>query len=435
MYPKSRGDSSSHQCALWFGVVAFTAYAGCVGDPPKRIEAGDGGSSGTSDVGGSGGSSAGGKGGKGGQGQGADAGMSGAPDSGGGGNESAGGADAVDGGAAGMAAGSGGEGGAECASGLVTCPGGAECTTDLDVGHASGDTVNDCGECGVTCSLDHAMSSTCSDGACEPECSPGFEDCNAATSNDGCETDLSSPAACGECGRACARTGVATAECTDDKCVPACATGFFDCNLDDGSGEDDGCELHGDALSTCGATCESSGLPCASNQVCNAGSCADPQGLVMFSIPFTTAGQVQRYGNRFSPYPDLTNSTLVMRVYVPGALGGSLFVYPTDATGSSQGPGVTVPLDTLSAGWVDIEIPIAETIGDFDPATVFQLTIEVSSGSTGPWLNPTVVYVDSIWSENGLPKDTFDANLGQMIASTILTVAGSSLSWVATPTP
>ncbi len=214
----------------------------------------------------------------------------------------------------------------------------------------------------------------------------------------------------------------------------ACTTGFFDCNLDDGAGADDGCEVYGDALATCGATCESAGSPCASNQVCNAGSCVDPQGLVKFSVPFTTTSQTQRYADKFSPFPNLTNSALVVRVYAPGAVTGSLFLYPTDSTAFDQGQGVTVPLETLSQGWVDIEVPIAGAIGEFDPATMYQLTIEILSGA-GPWPNPTVLYVDSIRSSNGLVKDTFDANVGSMVSSTLLTVEGSAMTWVATPTP
>ncbi len=433
---KSR--ESVHRGAFWIGIVACTAYAGCVGDPPKRLGAGDGGSSGTSEApGGSNGSGAsgGGKGGKGGQNQGGSAGTSGASGNGSGGTENAGGADGVEGGAPGSIGGEGGGPSAECADGLVACPGSAECT-DLDVGHKSGKTVSDCGECGVSCSLDHATSSTCSSGTCEPVCSPGFDDCNAGTANDGCETNLASPAACGACGRACGKTGVATAACTDSKCTPACAAGFLDCNPDDGDGSDDGCELYGDSLTACGATCESSGSPCTGTEVCHAGTCGDPQGLVVFTIPFTASGQVQRYGNRFTPIPNLTNSALVMRVYAPGALSGSLFLYPTDGTASSQGPGVTVPLSTLSAGWVDVELPIAGANGEFDPVTVFQLTIEISSAGAGPWEEPTVVYVDSVWSKNALVKDTFDANIGQMVTSSLLKVEGSSLGWVdALPPP
>ncbi len=425
MYRESHRQSTLRQRALGMGVVVLSAFAACA-DPPKKPDLDERGSSGGSDTGGSdtGGSGTGGSGGS-------------AGAAGSGGADSTGGADSFDGGAAGRGSGGGNEGGGapdECASGLVTCPGSADCT-DLDVGNESGDTVSDCGECGVSCSLAHATSSSCSNGACAPECSAGFGDCNADTANDGCETDLSSEAACGARGRTCAKTGVATVACADAKCAPACAPGFLDCNLDDGTGKDDGCEVHGDALATCGATCASSGSPCANEQVCNAGSCGDPVGVVQFSVPFANAGEAQRYGNRFSPVVNLTNSTLVMRVYVPGALGGSLFVYPTDSTDSSAGPGVRVPLETLGTGWVDLEIPIAGPAGPFEPASVYQLTIEVESGTTGPWLGPTVIYGDSIWSENGRVRDTFDANLGQMVASGLMKVEGSTMSWVATPTP
>ncbi|HET9959188.1 MAG TPA: hypothetical protein VFQ61_32085 [Polyangiaceae bacterium] len=441
------------QRVFGLGIFTLAAYAGCLATP--RTEPRDDGSSGSSGTPSGGGSAnASGTGGKsgntgGGNGGAVDDAQGGTSEGGthadsagsigNGGEDSTSTGGTVEGGAAGMASGGGaGAGGAtynECATGLVTCAGSPECTTDLTVGNPSGKTVMDCGACGVSCSVNHASSSACSNGICEPACSTGFADCNAEAANDGCEANLASPASCGACDHTCATNGVAAASCTDSKCVPACAPGFLDCNVDDGVRRDDGCEVFGNSLLACRADCASSGTACASNQVCNEGSCVAPEGLVKLTIPFTAAAQVQRYGNKFATNIDGSNSAFGMRLYAPGALGGSLFVYPTDSSASSPGPGVTVPLKRFSEGWADLEIPVGNLSDPFDPANLYQLTIEVESGTAGPWLNPTVIYVDSIWSTNGLVRDTFDTTLGRMVASTLTTVAGSTMTWVASPTP
>ncbi len=62
--------------------------------------------------------------------------------------------------------------------------------------------------------------------------------------------------------------------------------------------------------------------------------------------------------------------------------------------------------------------------------SVKQVNIEVHA-ETGPWTNPTVVYVDSIRSSNLAVNDTFDASFGGMVKSSLLVVPGSTIDWAA----
>lgn len=277
-------------------------------------------------------------------------------------------------------AGDGGEGGVPvCDPGMITCPNGPVCGTDVLLGNAVGHTFENCGDCGVTCSTVQSTSAACTSGTCVPTCTPGYMDCSQAAN--------------------------------------------------------DGCEIFLDALANCATDC-AGGTPCATDQVCNAGVCMAAQGVVEFSVPFTTTNQDQRYADRFLANPNLTNQKIFVRVYAPGATNGSLFTYPTDASSNTAGPGVTVPLATLAAGWTDITIPLGGALGDFDPSTMWQITFEVLSGNAAPWTNPTLLYIDRIWTSDLQINDTFDANIGNMIPSTIQTVPGSTHTWLdAVPPP
>jgi len=137
--------------------------------------------------------------------------------------------------------------------------------------------------------------------------------------------------------------------------------------------------------------------------------------------------QAQRYAYVFSPM-DLTKVTVVLRVYAPGATGGSLNVTPSDSS-SSFGPQIEIPLKRLSAGWTDVELPMGSAVGAFNPKVTKQINLIVSSGKDSAWTNPTVVYLDSIRSIPALLNDTFDANVGLMVKSNLMVVDGATYVW------
>lgn len=97
-----------------------------------------------------------------------------------------------------------------------------------------------CGACGVACSLDNAVAA-CSDGECSvAACDVGWGDCNADP-RDGCETDLTAEDSCGACA---ALGGVPGAVCG------TCNDGIWTCN-DDGTVDCVG-DPGSDRLNDCG---------------------------------------------------------------------------------------------------------------------------------------------------------------------------------------
>jgi hypothetical protein len=327
--------------------------------------------------------------------------------------------------------GTGGEAGGMCDPGFTTCPGTGNCETSLADGNPSGSTVTDCGACGVTCSLTNAASAKCNNGTCKPTCTGAAADCNASTANDGCEADLTSTATCGKCGHACSKDGAPTTACTDGVCVPTCAAKYLDCTTDTGANPDDGCETYTDGLTTCGGTTCGGGTACNPDQVCNSGTCGPASGLVAMSIPFTASGQGQRYADKFpSSLVDLAGSKVTLRMYAPGATNGYVNLNLTDSS-FKQGPITSVQFSTLSAGWTDVDVPTNAGSNGYDASHSYQVTIEVYTSGTGPWANPTVIYLDSVWTANLTFTDTFDTTTGNMVASSLLVVSGSSYTWTA----
>ena len=327
--------------------------------------------------------------------------------------------------------GSGGVAGTACDSGLTYCTEASACI-NLSIGKTSGSTVDDCGTCGNTCSLTNAAAATCSSATCTPTCSNGFGDCNAATANDGCETNTSTTAgACGKCGRVCSDAGASARVCTESLCKPTCLPKFADCTLDSGSGTDDGCESFLDALAHCGTTCANV-VACSPAQVCNSGVCGAAQGVVELSMPLTAADQGQRYADTFSNRPNLTSATLTLRLYAPGATKGLLNLYVGDADFTGSSNGTQVQLSTLSSGWSDVVVSVGIAAGTYDPVNISQLNIEITTGGTGPWTNPTLIYIDRIWSSNGLVNDTFDTEadfVSKIVSSSNMKIDGSDKKW------
>ncbi|HKO50523.1 MAG TPA: hypothetical protein VJV79_22525 [Polyangiaceae bacterium] len=335
-------------------------------------------------------------------------------------------------------AGSGGKGGAAtggghgemCMVGFTTCLGSPECSTDVKVGTPDGVGVTDCGDCGVSCSLEHASGATCKAGACVPACQAGFDDCNASSKNDGCEADLSSPLSCSACGIKCSLAGATMAECATGSCLAMCSPSYADCNGSTVPTPNDGCEVYLDSHDECKATCAGSSIACAPTQLCSAGSCVSAAGVAVLSTPLTTAAQSMRFANPFPLDIGLEGASLTVRAYAPGATGGTLNIFLSDF-GSHFSPTVIItPLATVSQKWTDITVPIA-SLDAFDANNAKQVNVEVHSGSTGPWTNPTVVYVDSIRSSNLLVNETFDTSSAPFTKSSIVVVAGASLDWAA----
>jgi hypothetical protein len=219
--------------------------------------------------------------------------------------------------------------------------------------------------------------------------------------------------------------------CNAGRCSPTCVTGYGNCNSSVVLPSDDGCETNLDSLIACTPACGGTAVDCDATSVCNVGTCSAPQGVVVFSVPLTTTGQNQRYGDFWGDAPrNLSGATVTVRLYAPGATGGNLLCYFTDSTNFTSGGGTTVSLASLSSGWTDLVLQVGVPSGEYDPTQINQLTMEVTSENTaGPWTDPTVVYVDKIWSSNGASNDTFTTALDSMRISTQRVVAGATMTW------
>ena len=149
---------------------------------------------------------------------------------------------------------------ASCSTGYASCDGetvnGCESSTSSS--------IDSCGGCQVGCSNAHG-STSCSDGLCLPTCAAGFGDCDLDPKN-GCERDVTSVTSCGACDSACSNAHGTTA-CSGSTCVPSCAANYGDCDGD----SKNGCETN---LASDPVHCGMCTKACGSNgQVCVAGSC------------------------------------------------------------------------------------------------------------------------------------------------------------------
>ena len=174
-------------------------------------------------------------------------------------------------GASGQDAGNGACDGGDCA--LPAClPEQRDCNGRAEDGcEARLDSLGSCGGCGIECTNEHgatACSSTADGGqACVPTCALGYADCDL-NPNNGCETNIDTDSVnCGKCGAACPANG-GTPQCQAGKCgLSSCNSGFGDCS-NAGS-----CSFN---LNSDPKNCGSCGHQCSSEHgtpACNAGVC------------------------------------------------------------------------------------------------------------------------------------------------------------------
>lgn len=159
----------------------------------------------------------------------------------------------------------------ECATGYANCDGDSKNGCETGVAQS----LTNCGECGAACALDHA-GEKCEAGVCKViTCEAGFSDCDGDPKN-GCEADLARPASCGSCAVKCSENG-GKASCEGGKCSIECDAGRADCK----NGSTDGCETNLDVsvlnCGTCGKVCPAGGgTPACNDGKCGVSSCTAP---------------------------------------------------------------------------------------------------------------------------------------------------------------
>ncbi|MGK3965956.1 hypothetical protein WMF38_17470 [Sorangium sp. So ce118] len=123
-------------------------------------------------------------------------------------------------------------------------------------------------------------------------------------------------------------------------------------------------------------------------------------GCARFSVPLARAGQATQFFIGFDEAIDLTGATVTFRVRAhTGTSGG---VQPFVQNGVSlfwAYIGFTwSPVADLGE-WTEIKIDVdaaAAASPNFNRTLVEMIGLQVTAGDTGPWTNPTVIYVDSI---------------------------------------
>ncbi len=142
--------------------------------------------------------------------------------------------------------------------------------------------ANSCMACGTSCDTLNSIGATCDPmvGVCQyTSCQPGYDDCNKTPPDkNGCETQITTAANCGACGRSCDTMTSVGAGCTAGNCTyTGCAPGFTNC--DTSGGDTNGCESSLSSTTSCGAcgaACSTKTGPASCNGTkcsykCNAG--------------------------------------------------------------------------------------------------------------------------------------------------------------------
>jgi hypothetical protein len=125
----------------------------------------------------------------------------------------------------------------------------------------------------VPCTVTNGTANCSGQGVCGIQsCNSGYGHCDNSVQN-GCETNLNDPAACGtQCAnRVPCSSAHATPACSSGVCKPTCAAGYGDCNA---STVNDGCERPLNSVSSCGTSCSAITTCSAPAQTCSNGTCA-----------------------------------------------------------------------------------------------------------------------------------------------------------------
>lgn len=114
-----------------------------------------------------------------------------------------------------------------------------------------------CGDCGKTCPTGMNALALCAAGMCQSVCKAPFHDCDAKP-DDGCETDVTANKDnCGACGAVCpAMASHASPKCTAGACQPNCDPGFGDCDGDVANGCEVDLSKDMNNCGVCGTKCD-----------------------------------------------------------------------------------------------------------------------------------------------------------------------------------
>ena len=167
-------------------------------------------------------------------------------------------------------------------------------------------------------------------------------------------------------------------------------------------------------------------------------------GCARLSVPLAAAGDRTHYLIPLSGNVDFSAAVVTYRVFVHAGSGGHIQAYVQHG-GIPDYNLVYHGQQSLSglSGWTNLVWDVGAMSTPFDKTIVQRVGIEVLAGNTGPWANPTVVYLDSI-SVSGASTgpwtfdtaDTVSAAPGGAPAGVLwlgfgdMPVAGSDVTWL-----
>lgn len=169
-------------------------------------------------------------------------------------------------------------------------------------------------------------------------------------------------------------------------------------------------------------------------------ACAD--GCAVISAPLTAADQAASFQFWLNA-TDLSDETLTFRVYVKeGTAGGFQYGFQNGAPNYPGTWNYWHNLAPAGGDWHDLTIDLTQyaPVGGGnggeggqpastgpDSSLVEIIFLQVSSGDSGPWTNPSVVYIDSVKSSNGTIDFEFEGGVANLHAGGS-NVAGSSVT-------
>jgi hypothetical protein len=159
-------------------------------------------------------------------------------------------------------------------------------------------------------------------------------------------------------------------------------------------------------------------------------------GVAVLTVPLAAVGQGQRFN--YQNYDgkgtfDIAASTLNILACAPGALGGNLHVFFT-SFGRADSRAFDIPLSSIRNGFTTMSIPVPAASGSYDPTVMMLVRIEVEAGADfgSAWQTPaTLVYIDRIWTSNGVFNDNFVAAADVIQTSGVRNLTGATVSWTA----
>ncbi|WP_437328128.1 hypothetical protein [Sorangium sp. So ce381] len=169
-----------------------------------------------------------------------------------------------------------------------------------------------------------------------------------------------------------------------------------------GSGSSDGGGGSGDGGSSPGVGGGSSGEGGGSSGEGGGSSVPEEHcsGCARLSVPFTTANTATQFFIEFASPVDLTGSTVTFRVRSHAGTNGGVQPFVQNGAdlfyaniGYSWNPIAGL------ADWHEITVDVdalAPARPNFNRTRVKLIGLQITAGGTGPWTNPTVIYVDSI---------------------------------------